>query len=180
MFLLSKGGVVTLEDAANVLLEEHDERNVKYKTKVRRLYDIANILSSLKLIEKVHIRGAIGKKPGFKWIGVDIDSLVENAMPSGGNVLTFKTKHSLLPDSTVYPTANHPPTHAYIKQPYLLPSAHGSTLTPNKRWMKSASCSASFVRRSSSKDEGGVKRESSGTADRQDGFLVHEFASSVL
>ena len=47
--------------------------------KVRRLYDIANILSSLKLIEKVHIRGAAGKKPGFKWIGVDIDSLPENA-----------------------------------------------------------------------------------------------------
>jgi hypothetical protein len=47
--------------------------------KVRRLYDIANILSSLELIQKVHIRGAIGKKPGFKWIGVDIDSLVENA-----------------------------------------------------------------------------------------------------
>jgi transcription factor E2F7/8 len=46
--------------------------------KVRRLYDIANILSSLKLIEKVHIRGTTGKKPGFKWIGVDIDSLPEN------------------------------------------------------------------------------------------------------
>jgi hypothetical protein len=29
-----QGGVVTLEDAANVLLEEHDERNVKYKSKM--------------------------------------------------------------------------------------------------------------------------------------------------
>ena len=92
-------------------------------------------------------------------------------MPSG-NVLTFKTKHSLLPDAT---TASHPPTQGYIKQQYLLPSAHGSTLTPNKRWIKSASCSASFVRHSS-----GVKRESSSTADRQDGFLVHEFASPTV
>lgn len=30
-----QGGVVTLEDAATVLLDEHDERNVKYKSKMR-------------------------------------------------------------------------------------------------------------------------------------------------
>ena len=29
---LCQGGVVTLEDAATVLLEEHDEKNVKYKS----------------------------------------------------------------------------------------------------------------------------------------------------
>lgn len=36
------------------------------KTKVRRLYDIANILSSLNLIEKVH---TTNRKPAFKWLG---------------------------------------------------------------------------------------------------------------
>ncbi|XP_028397405.1 transcription factor E2F7-like [Dendronephthya gigantea] len=172
---LDEGGVVTLEDAATVLLEEHDERNVKYKTKVRRLYDIANILSSLELIEKVHIRGAVGKKPGFKWIGVDIESLPNNAMPDG-NVVTFKTKHSLLPD----PTSN--PTNKI--QPHILPapsSSHSATANPNKSWTKSASCSASFVRRSSS-NGGGIKRErsNSSTAEKQDGFHVHEFASSPV
>ena len=36
-FFFSQEGVVTLEDAANVLLEEHDEKNVK-------LEDAANVL----------------------------------------------------------------------------------------------------------------------------------------
>lgn len=49
-----------------------------FPAKVRRLYDIANILQSLKLIEKVHIRGVTGKKPGFKWIGKDIESLSDS------------------------------------------------------------------------------------------------------
>lgn len=44
--------------------------------KVRRLYDIANILSSLQLIEKVHIHSIqTGRKPGFRWIGIDPDKL---------------------------------------------------------------------------------------------------------
>ena len=37
--------------------------------KVRRLYDIANVLRSLKLIEKVHVTEERGRKPAFKWIG---------------------------------------------------------------------------------------------------------------
>lgn len=177
MFLLSKGGVVTLEDAANVLLDEKDEGNVKYKTKVRRLYDIANILSSLELIEKVHIRGPSGKKPGFKWIGVDIDSLPENAMPTGP-VLTFKTKHSLLPDSNGFIQTKRPATGT--RQSLLLPLPHianGNSADPNVRWSKSASCNASFVRRSSA-----TKGEESNTntASAPDGFLVHEFAASPV
>lgn len=44
--------------------------------KVRRLYDIANILSSLQLIEKVHIHSIqTGRKPGFRWIGIDPNKL---------------------------------------------------------------------------------------------------------
>lgn len=37
--------------------------------KVRRLYDIANVLTSLDLIEKVHVREERGRKPAFKWLG---------------------------------------------------------------------------------------------------------------
>uniref|UniRef100_A0A4W5PFU4 Transcription factor E2F7 n=1 Tax=Hucho hucho TaxID=62062 RepID=A0A4W5PFU4_9TELE len=37
--------------------------------KVRRLYDIANVLTSLGLIKKVHVREERGRKPAFKWIG---------------------------------------------------------------------------------------------------------------
>lgn len=37
--------------------------------KVRRLYDIANVLTSLDLIKKVHVTEERGRKPAFKWIG---------------------------------------------------------------------------------------------------------------
>lgn len=39
------------------------------QAKVRRLYDIANVLSSLALIKKVHVTEERGRKPAFKWIG---------------------------------------------------------------------------------------------------------------
>lgn len=40
-----------------------------FSAKVRRLYDIANVLTSLSLIAKVHVREERGRKPAFKWIG---------------------------------------------------------------------------------------------------------------
>lgn len=33
------------------------------------MYDIANVLTSLGLIEKVHVTEERGRKPAFKWIG---------------------------------------------------------------------------------------------------------------
>lgn len=39
----------------------------KIKTKVWRLYDIANVLTSLKLIKKTQLIET--RKPAFKWIG---------------------------------------------------------------------------------------------------------------
>lgn len=36
---------------------------------MRRLYDIANVLTSLGLIKKVHVTEERGRKPAFKWIG---------------------------------------------------------------------------------------------------------------
>ncbi|XP_032226516.2 transcription factor E2F7 isoform X2 [Nematostella vectensis] len=76
MFLVSETRQVTLDDAANVLIDSSEEGQAKYKTKVRRLYDIANILSSLQLIQKVHIHNIQhGRKPGFRWIGMDLDTL---------------------------------------------------------------------------------------------------------
>lgn len=41
-----------------------------FAAKVRRLYDIANVLRSLKLIEKVHVTcEEKGRKPAFEWVG---------------------------------------------------------------------------------------------------------------
>jgi hypothetical protein len=56
LFLFAENGVVSLETAAQQL-----------KTKMRRLYDIANILSSLQLIEKASAADRV-RKPAFKWI----------------------------------------------------------------------------------------------------------------
>jgi hypothetical protein len=38
------------------------------KTKIRRLYDIANVLQSIGLIEKTN--QTFNKKPAFRWIGI--------------------------------------------------------------------------------------------------------------
>uniref|UniRef100_A0AAY4D1K8 Transcription factor E2F7 n=1 Tax=Denticeps clupeoides TaxID=299321 RepID=A0AAY4D1K8_9TELE len=71
LFLVSKTQMVTLDTAAKILIEEsHDMANhSKYKTKVRRLYDIANVLTSLSLIKKVYVKEDRGRKPVFQWIG---------------------------------------------------------------------------------------------------------------
>uniref|UniRef100_A0A3Q2YVU1 Transcription factor E2F7 n=1 Tax=Hippocampus comes TaxID=109280 RepID=A0A3Q2YVU1_HIPCM len=71
LFLVSKTQTVTLEAAAKVLIEESQDLSShgKYKTKVRRLYDIANVLTSLGLIKKVHVREERGRKPAFRWLG---------------------------------------------------------------------------------------------------------------
>lgn len=79
LFLLAGSRPVSLDQAAVQLLgrspsdvdplavspAEGDSSKL-LKTKVRRLYDIANILSSLRLIEKVHTSN---RKPSFKWLG---------------------------------------------------------------------------------------------------------------
>lgn len=71
LFLVSKTQTVTLDAAAKILIEESQDSSShsKYKTKVRRLYDIANVLTSLDLIKKVYVREERGRKPAFKWLG---------------------------------------------------------------------------------------------------------------
>ena len=41
-----------------------------FKSKVRRLYDIANVLSSLKLIEKIQLIQS--RRPAFRWLGASV------------------------------------------------------------------------------------------------------------
>ncbi|NXK01767.1 E2F7 factor, partial [Herpetotheres cachinnans] len=71
LFLVSKTKIVTLDIAAKILIEETQDTvdHSKFKTKVRRLYDIANVLTSLGLIKKVYVTEERGRKPAFKWIG---------------------------------------------------------------------------------------------------------------
>uniref|UniRef100_A0A803JLK1 Transcription factor E2F7 n=1 Tax=Xenopus tropicalis TaxID=8364 RepID=A0A803JLK1_XENTR len=82
LFLVSTTKIITLEIAAKILIEESQDAadHSKFKTKVRRLYDIANVLTSLGLIKKVHVTDERGRKPAFKWIGpVDFTAGVESS-----------------------------------------------------------------------------------------------------
>ncbi|XP_053721699.1 transcription factor E2F8 isoform X1 [Synchiropus splendidus] len=72
LFLVSTSRMISLDLAAKILIGEHqfgDQDRSKVKTKVRRLYDIANVLRSLKLIEKVPVMEEGVKKTGFRWTG---------------------------------------------------------------------------------------------------------------
>ncbi|XP_011819150.1 PREDICTED: transcription factor E2F7 [Colobus angolensis palliatus] len=90
LFLVSKTKIVTLDVAAKILIEESQDApdHSKFKTKVRRLYDIANVLTSLALIKKVHVTEERGRKPAFKWIGpVDFSSNDEELVDVSASVL---------------------------------------------------------------------------------------------
>eukprot|EP00037_Helgoeca_nana_P014022 m.129857 g.129857 ORF g.129857 m.129857 type:complete len:560 (-) comp22350_c0_seq1:179-1858(-) len=79
MFMSSPTRVVRLEDAAECLVFQGCDE-AKHKTKVRRLYDIANVLCSLKLIAKTSVSDSKApKKPGFRWIGIDLDAVTPDS-----------------------------------------------------------------------------------------------------
>ncbi|KAF8083231.1 hypothetical protein N665_0787s0013 [Sinapis alba] len=66
LFLCSDDDLITLDGATKALLNvSQDPMNMR--TKVRRLYDIANVFSSMNLIEKTHIPET--KKPAYRWLG---------------------------------------------------------------------------------------------------------------
>ncbi|KAJ1280973.1 hypothetical protein BS78_04G273200 [Paspalum vaginatum] len=77
LFLTMEVDTVSLDEAAKLLLGEgHEETNMR--TKVRRLYDIANVLSSLNLIEKVQQGDT--RKPAFRWLGRVVKPNAENGV----------------------------------------------------------------------------------------------------
>ncbi|KAK1423299.1 hypothetical protein QVD17_18597 [Tagetes erecta] len=71
LFISSNTDLISLDAAATSLLSDlHDPTAMK--TKVRRLYDIANVLSSMNLLEKT--RHPQSGKPSFRWMGPKIVS----------------------------------------------------------------------------------------------------------
>lgn len=64
------------------------------KTRIRRLYDIANILQSLKLIQKVQITEANGgKKPAFQYIGPDVETIGKPSYFEIEKLILLYTRH---------------------------------------------------------------------------------------
>ncbi len=55
---------MSLEEAAKKLVGDIQQQ--KLKTKIRRLYDIANVYKSLGLLKKTYLSN---RKPGFEWVG---------------------------------------------------------------------------------------------------------------
>lgn len=67
---------MSLEEAAKRLNEGQNVEDHKIKTKIRRLYDIANVFKSLGLIRKTLMPN---KKPAFTWLGTPgLDEFVES------------------------------------------------------------------------------------------------------
>ncbi|KAK1268270.1 E2F transcription factor-like E2FE [Acorus gramineus] len=85
LFLVSDVDTISLDDAASILLGDINNpsqmRN-NSAAKVRRLYDIANVLSSMNLIEKTHQSDT--RKPAFRWLGFNgiPEKNTEVAMPA--------------------------------------------------------------------------------------------------
>ena len=61
--------VISLEEAAREIADDSCIDDKLLKTKIRRLYDIANVLQSIGLIEKTHRSDS--RKPAFQWIGLE-------------------------------------------------------------------------------------------------------------
>ncbi|KAH7866587.1 hypothetical protein Vadar_022333 [Vaccinium darrowii] len=67
LFLCTDVDLISLDEAAKILLGDARDPSTM-RTKVRRLYDIANVLSSMNFIEKVHHPDT--RKPAFRWLGM--------------------------------------------------------------------------------------------------------------
>lgn len=107
-----QNALLNLEMAVGVLIDTSnknrttlspEQQDRQHKSKVRRLYDIANVLISLGLIEKVS-GNLILKKPVFRYVGpfkikkTDKVNVVEVTTPSPLTPLsTLGTQHRLSP-----------------------------------------------------------------------------------
>ena len=70
-FLITGISEIRLMDAADAVLGPNngDEDEKTYKTKIRRMYDIANVLTSLHIIKKENVAGHAAKaQPTFRWV----------------------------------------------------------------------------------------------------------------
>ncbi|KAF9591973.1 hypothetical protein IFM89_010472 [Coptis chinensis] len=87
LFICRDSNLVSLDEAAKFLLGEmHDSSQMP--TKVRRLYDIANVLSSLNLIEKTH--HPENRKLSFIWLGVNRKHVHELSEPIDSKKRVFE------------------------------------------------------------------------------------------
>lgn len=102
LFFATPYRILSLEDAAILLMRsiqqqiniDREAAQSSFKSKVRRLYDIANVLSSAKLIEKVHVVNT--RKSAFRWRGAGVFPL-ESAVDSSYAVIDDMKNNIITP-----------------------------------------------------------------------------------
>ncbi|GFR05995.1 transcription factor E2F7 [Trichonephila clavata] len=95
LFLVSPYKIISLGVAAKVLNGfQKAERAAQIKTQIRRLYDIANVLSSIGLIQKEVAIVQNGRKPAFKYIGPDLKEFQEIANVGSIQAKNFETANN--------------------------------------------------------------------------------------
>ncbi|KAL7517455.1 hypothetical protein ACHAWX_002376 [Stephanocyclus meneghinianus] len=68
-FLVTGLMEIRLADAAEAVLGPSKDEEKSFKTKIRRMYDIANVLTSLGIIRKENVAGSSTKaQPSFRWV----------------------------------------------------------------------------------------------------------------
>ncbi|XP_038896045.1 E2F transcription factor-like E2FE isoform X2 [Benincasa hispida] len=110
LFICSHVNMISLDEAAKLLLGDGHNSSIM-RTKVRRLYDIANVLSSMNLIEKTHTTDT--RKPAFRWLGVrgkvknEPTVLPESRKRAFGTDVTNVSYKKTKAESSAYQGLNH-------------------------------------------------------------------------
>ncbi|PSS07821.1 E2F transcription factor-like [Actinidia chinensis var. chinensis] len=146
LFLCSNVELISLDDAAKILLgDAHDPsiRRNNSAAKVRRLYDISNVLSSMNFVEKIHHPET--RKPAFRWLGIREKSengsenafvLNESKKRVFGTEITntsFKRSKALLPKDGYSNQMSKTQLQAHVKCEPMGNEVHKSNLQQDSR-----------------------------------------------
>ena len=123
---------ISLEQAAR-RISDHKIDESKLKTKVRRLYDIANVLAALNLIEKTSLET---RKPAFKWVGEEGLQFFIAEMEA------YFQENSIQKDNDQ--TLNIPKANTFEFKSKSLNSTENPEVTKHFKRLNSASTSATF------------------------------------
>lgn len=134
MFLSNDTRVVSLDDAGKWLLggpvarpgETEAKAQSSFKSRVRRLYDIANVFTSLELIEKIHLVQT--RKPAFKWVGSGVYPLASSVM---SNAYTSDAPSKRPINRIGFDSAFPASSMAYLQSPGMMASAAAAAAAVN-------------------------------------------------
>ncbi|KFK34110.1 hypothetical protein AALP_AA5G103100 [Arabis alpina] len=131
LFVCSEARIISLDEAAKLLLGDAHNTSIM-RTKVRRLYDIANVLSSMNLIEKTHTLDS--RKPAFKWLGYN-----------GEPTFTFTLSNDLMQAESRKRVFGTDITNVNVKRSKTHENAASErTLKMKKHAVEESSCNKSF------------------------------------